>query len=90
MIDRYYADIGGWRLAVLFHDGRKWLKLLDAERALPWRPARQGSEAFPNHHPISHRRKRHDLSFPTYAAAVAADQYRSFKAKAPLLHGAGP
>jgi len=26
---RYFADVGGWRFVVLFHHGRKWLKLLD-------------------------------------------------------------
>jgi len=29
MIYRYYSDVGGWRLVVLFHQGRKWIKLLD-------------------------------------------------------------
>ena len=29
MIYRYYANIGGWRLLLLFHHGRKWIKLLD-------------------------------------------------------------
>lgn len=26
---RYFAETGGWRFVVLFHRGRKWLKLLD-------------------------------------------------------------
>lgn len=26
---RYLAELGGWRYVVLFHHGRKWLKLLD-------------------------------------------------------------
>ena len=29
MIYRYFAPRGGWRLVVLFHQGRKWLRLLD-------------------------------------------------------------
>jgi hypothetical protein len=32
MIYRHYAETGGWRVVVLFHEGRKWLKLLDASR----------------------------------------------------------
>lgn len=29
MIYRYYAERGGWRLVVLFHEGRKWIRLLE-------------------------------------------------------------
>ena len=29
MIYTYYADPGGWRFVVLFHQGRKWLQALD-------------------------------------------------------------
>jgi hypothetical protein len=32
MIYRYYAETGGWRFVVLFHEGRTWLKLLDVSR----------------------------------------------------------
>lgn len=26
---RYMAEVGGWRFVVLFHRGRKWIRLLD-------------------------------------------------------------
>lgn len=29
---RYFAHTGGWRFVVLFHRGRKWLKVLETER----------------------------------------------------------
>lgn len=29
MIYTYFAPRGGWRLVVLFHRGRKWVRLLD-------------------------------------------------------------
>lgn len=29
MIYTYFAPRGGWRLVVLFHQGRKWFRLLD-------------------------------------------------------------
>ena len=29
MIYRYYADVGGWRLVVLIHEGRKWIRFVD-------------------------------------------------------------
>ena len=32
MIYRYYSQTGGWRFVVLFHEGRKWLKLLETAR----------------------------------------------------------
>lgn len=40
MIYRYDAETGGWRVAVLFHEGRTWLKLLDASRLEVYRIAR--------------------------------------------------
>ena len=40
MIYRYYAETGGWRFVVLFHEGRKWLKLLDASRLEVYRIAK--------------------------------------------------
>ena len=41
MIYRYYAETGGWRLTVLFHEGRKWMKLLDASTLQVYRIARE-------------------------------------------------
>ena len=29
MIYRYYANRGGWRIVVLFHKGRKWIRFID-------------------------------------------------------------
>lgn len=45
MIYRYYAETGGWRFVVLFHDGRKWLKLLDASRLEVYRIVRDQHRA---------------------------------------------
>ena len=41
MMYRYYAETGGWRLVVLFHEGHKWLKLLDASTLEVYRIARE-------------------------------------------------
>lgn len=30
LVYRYYAD--GWRLVILFHNGRKWIKVLETAR----------------------------------------------------------
>jgi hypothetical protein len=32
LVYRYYARAGGWRFVVLFHKGRKWLKVLETAR----------------------------------------------------------
>lgn len=32
LVYRYYARPGGWRLVVLFHKGRKWIRVLETAR----------------------------------------------------------
>lgn len=32
LVFRHYAQTGGWRFVVLFHRGRKWLKVLETAR----------------------------------------------------------
>lgn len=32
IVFRFYAQTGGWRFVVLFHRGRKWLKVLETAR----------------------------------------------------------
>jgi hypothetical protein len=40
MIYRYWAETGGWRLVVRFHEGRKWLKLLNVSTLQVYRIAK--------------------------------------------------
>jgi len=83
MMYRYYAETGGWRFVVLFHEGHKWLKLLDASTLEVYRIAREQYRALvpytqTNPQALSRllkqrrtRMKRCNVSFPQTAVQSA-------------------
>ena len=83
MMYRYYAETGGWRFVVLFHEGPKWLKLLDASTLAVYRIAREQYRALVPYTQITPhamarrlkqrrtRMKRCNISFP-YTAVQRA------------------
>ncbi|MBL4757521.1 MAG: hypothetical protein JKY32_07755 [Rhizobiales bacterium] len=85
---RYFADTGGWRLVVLFHAGRKWLKLLDTGNLDVYRlPARAMQTMAPYPTPtkklatkLAARRascKRNQVPFPKKAVQLSIERLRA-------------
>lgn len=90
MIYTYFADTGGWRYVVLFHQGRKWIHALDLSTLNVYRlPVSKRGHLVPvtatkpktTARRLAGKRaqfKRLGISFPKRAVARSIDVLRSW------------